>query len=420
MNKKYYKNIKRCRSCKSKRLIKVISLGPTNLPDYSGKRQNIKIPLDLVLCKNCKLLQLKQTTNPHLLWNDNYGYQSGMNKSMTEEIKDIVKEIERIIKLKSGDIVLDIGCNDGTLLDFYKARNIHRFGFDPSGNVLKIAKEKLKKYGAKNTTLVKDFFSKEPFLKSAKQKAKVITAIAMFYDIDDPNKFIRDVYECLDKNGILVIQQNYLVKMIKNNAIDNIVHEHLNYYSFSSLKYILDKNSLETFDIQFNDINGGSFRTFIRKKDSRIDHKKDRIEHVENIIKKEEKLLKTRTYKKFASRTSKNLKKLKNFLEKEREKGKKIYIYGASTRGNTIISFLKLDNTLIGAAVDKNPFKWGKKISNTNIPIISEEQARKEKPDYFLALPWYFKNEFIEREKDFIKRGGKFIFPLPKMEIFPN
>ena len=419
MNKNY-RNIKKCRSCGSKRLTKVISIGPTIIPNYSKKEKDIKIPLDLVLCKNCKLLQLKQTTNPRLLWNDNYGYQSGMNKSMTEEIKDIVKEIERIVKLKSGDVVLDIGCNDGTLLNFYKNKNIHRFGFDPSGNVLEIAKEKLKKYGTKNITLIKDFFAKEIFFKRSKQKAKVITAIAMFYDLDNPNKFVKDVYDCLDENGILVIQQNYLLKMIENNAIDNIVHEHLTYYSFTTLKKILDRHNLETFDIQFNNVNGGSFRTFIRKKYSNIGNNRYKIKNLENILKKEEEITKTSSYKKFVERTTKNLNKLREFLERETKKGKKIYIYGASTRGHTIISFLKLDNTLIGAAVDKNPFKWGKKISNTNIPIISEKQARKEKPDYFLALPWYFKNEFIEREKDFIKRGGKFIFPLPKMEIFPN
>ena len=419
MNKNY-RNIKKCRSCGSKRLTKVISIGPTIIPNYSKKEKDIKIPLDLVLCKNCKLLQLKQTTNPHLLWNDNYGYQSGMNKSMTKELKEIVKEIEKITKLKSEDVVLDIGCNDGTLLDFYKNKNIRRFGFDPSGNVLKIASEKLKKYGSENVTLIKDFFSKEPFIKRSKQKAKVITAIAMFYDLDNPNKFVKDVYDCLDENGILVIQQNYLLKMIENNAIDNIVHEHLTYYSFTTLKKILDRHNLETFDIQFNNVNGGSFRTFIRKKYSNIGNNRYKIKNLENILKKEEKITKISSYKKFVDRTTKNLNKLKEFLERETKKGKKIYIYGASTRGHTIISFLRLDNDLIDAAVDKNPFKWGKKISNTNIPIISEKQARKEKPDYFLALPWYFKEEFIKREAEFIEKGGKFIFPLPKMEIFPN
>ena len=278
MNKNY-RNIKKCRSCGSKRLTKVISIGPTIIPNYSKKEKDIKIPLDLVFCKNCKLLQLKQTTNPCLLWNDNYGYQSGMNKSMTEEIKDIVKEIERIVKLKSGDVVLDIGCNDGTLLNFYKNKNIHRFGFDPSGNVLEIAKEKLKKYGTKNITLIKDFFAKEIFFKRSKQKAKVITAIAMFYDLDNPNKFVKDVYDCLDENGILVIQQNYLLKMIENNAIDNIVHEHLTYYSFTTLKKILDRHNLETFDIQFNNVNGGSFRTFIRKKYSNIGNNRYKIKN---------------------------------------------------------------------------------------------------------------------------------------------
>lgn len=414
-----YKNIKSCRSCGNPVLEEIISLGKINVPNFSSKRRDIKIPLELVFCKKCKLLQLKQNTNPRLLWNENYGHLSGVNNQMKRELKEIVKETEKIIKLKKGDIVIDIGCNDGTLLSFYKDVGINLFGFDPSSNTIKIAKEKLVTLNKNKFLLINNFFNKIQFLEKINKKAKIITAIAMFYDLSDPNKFLKDVYNCLDENGIFVIQQNYLGKMLEQNAIDNIVHEHLEYYSLKSLNFILDKNGFEVFDIKFNNVNGGSFRTWIRKRGSSVGGSKH-LKFIESIIKKEKHLEKLETYKSFAKRASKNLNKIKDFLKNEIRKGKKIYIYGASTRGNTIISYLKLNNKLIKAATDKNPFKWGKTISGTDIPIISEDEARKEMPDYFLALPWYFKEEFIKREKDFIKKGGKFIFPLPKMEIYPR
>jgi NDP-4-keto-2,6-dideoxyhexose 3-C-methyltransferase len=417
---KNYTVINKCRACSSTDYKKILSLGNINVIEFSAeKKESARIPLDLILCNKCHLLQLKQNTNPQLLWNASYGYRSGINDTMRKELKKIVRKAEKISQLKKGDIVIDIGCNDGTLLDYYRLKKIHRVGYDPSHNVISIANKLLEKYGEKTVSLFVDFFAKEPFKKNFDKPAKLITAIAMFYDLDNPNKFLKDVYACLEKNGLFIIQQNYLLGMLKQNAFDNILHEHLEYYSLSSLNYLLNKNGFEVFDVSQNNINGGSFRTYIRKKGTKLKTKFGQ-KRVERMLEKEKKfgILKSITYTDFSNRIEKIGKELKNFIKNEVKKGKKIYIYGASTRGNTLMNYLKIDNKLIAAAAERNPYKWGKFISGSNIPIISEEQARSDNPDYFLVLPWYFRNEFIEREQEYLKNGGKFIFALPKFEVF--
>jgi len=414
-----YTNIKKCRVCGHQNLINILSLGKINVVGFTTRaKKPIAIPLDLALCPKCHLLQLKQTTNPNLLWNAEYGYQSGINNTMKRELKSIINKAEHIIKLKKGDIVIDIGCNDGTLLNFYSKKQIYRVGYDPSHNVISIAHKLLEKYGEDRTILIPNFFSKEPFLKKFKKKAKIITAIAMFYDLDKPNKFLRDVYKCMDNEGMFIIQQNYLLGMLEQNAFDNILHEHLGYYSLTSLKYLMNKNNFEIFDVSKNNINGGSFRTYIRKKGAKVSSKNG-LSRVKKMLSLEQKsgLINTKTYFNFAKNVNLLGKKLKDFIQSEVKKSKTVYVYGASTRGNTLLSYYKIDNKLITAAAERNPFKWGKITSGTNIPIISEEEARAQNPDYFLALPWYFKNEFLKREKEFLKRGGKFIFPLPKLEV---
>ena len=242
----------------------------------------------------------------------------------------------------------------------------------------------------------------------------------MFYDLDDPNKFVSDISKALDKYGVFIIQQNYLVSMLKQNAFDNISHEHLEYYSLLSLTNLLDRHNLEIFDLELNDLNGGSFRTYIRHKgSSSIKPFSGAEQRLSEIVKNENELgLNDRkVYDDFANRINEIKQKVVGFIKNETQKGKTVYVYGASTRGNTLLQYFGLDNTLIKTAAERNPVKWGRKTIGTLIPIISEEQARFEKPDFFLILPWAFLKEFREREKDFLNSGGKFIVPLPNFEI---
>jgi len=404
-----------CRVCNKKGLETIISLGEQYIVNFleSTHQKAVKAPLDLVLCnkknEGCGLLQLRHTVPGELLYKK-FWYKSGVNQTMRNALSDITQSVQKILSLQPKDIVLDIGANDGTLLRSYKKEGLILIGFEPATNLLEDAREG-------TTKIINDFFCYESYQKEfPNQKVKVITSIAMFYDLEEPNNFVRDITKILDENGIWVIQMNYLTTMLENNAFDNIVHEHLEYYSLDSLKFLLEKHGLEVFDVELNNINGGSIRTYIKHKSCKKFEISDRVK---KILDYETKIgiEGIESYHNFRSRIETLKNDTFNFIKNEVKKGKKIYVYGASTRGNTLLQYYGLDNNLITAAADKNPAKWGKKIVGTSIPIISEEQARIEKPAYFLVLPWYFFEEFVNREKDFLKTGGKFIVPLPELKI---
>jgi NDP-4-keto-2,6-dideoxyhexose 3-C-methyltransferase len=409
---------KSCRVCSRRPLTQILSLGELYISDFldPGKEHLAeKAPLDLVLCESCGLLQLKHTVSHESLYR-NYWYRSGVNKTMTVELKNITEEAEKIVSLKSGDFVLDIGSNDGTLLRSYTVPGLKLVGFEPARNIVE-------KYGREGVDKIfVEFFNFPAWQKEfGDKKAKVITAIAMFYDLDDPNTFVADVVRCLDKEGLFIIQMAYLPLMLERNAFDGICHEHLEYYSLLSLENLLMRHGLEVFNVELRDINEGSFRAYIRHKgwgkSLRISEGAE--ERVKQMREAEAalNLLDKKVYLSFAKRVDMIRDKIKNFIESEVRNGKKIYVYGASTKGNTLLQYFGLDNRLIVAAAERNPDKWGKRTVGTNIPIISEEQARAEKPDYFLVLPWHFIKEFMEREKEFLKNGGKFIVPLPEFRI---
>lgn len=404
-----------CRVCGQKCLDNVISLGTQHMINFldSSEQETFAAPLELILCNKkkggCGLLQLRHTVSGNLLYRK-FWYKSGVNQTMKDALADIVNKIENLVQFNSNDIVVDIGANDGTLLRCYKTDNLKLIGFEPAENLIEEAK-------VGTTEIINEFFNSKNFReKFGNVKAKVITSIAMFYDLEEPNKFVDDIIKILDENGIWIIQMNYLTTMLEYNAFDNIVHEHLEYYSLKSLEYLLNKHNLVVFDAELNDINGGSIRTYIKHRNC---NKYPITNRVSEIRKYEDKieLDDHKPYQQFAKRIMDLKEKTYDFIKKETDGGKKVYVYGASTRGNTLLQFYGLDHKLIKAAVDRNPTKWGKKIVKTEIPIISEEQARNEKPDYLLVLPWYFIKEFRMREREYLSKGGKFIVPLPDFEI---
>jgi SAM-dependent methyltransferase len=327
---------------------------------------------------------------------------------MHNELKGIAEDaFKKVKKTKDKIVVVDIGANDGTLLSYYP-KNIHRVSVEPIKKFADISK----KY---SDEVVNNFYTYEAYKRKTKNlKADIVTAISCFYDMEDPNKFVDDVKKILKDEGVFIIQQNYLVSMLKINAFDNIVHEHIEYYSLLSLSNLLERHGMEVFDVELRDLNGGSFKTYIALKGKR--------KITKNVLKmraleKRLKLNNKKIYLDFAKRIEKEKEKIVAFIKKEIKAGKKVYLYGASTRGNTMLQYFGLNNKHIKFAVERNPEKFGKIISSVGIPIISEEQARKDKPEYMLVLPWFFKKEFIQREKEYLKNGGKFIFPLPKFEV---
>ena len=407
--------IKKCRSCGSIKLKEIISLGNHYVSNFveSDIEEGIRVPLNLILCDEeeggCGLLQLKHNAPPESMWGEQYWYKSGINPTIRADLKNIVNNVEKMIRFDEGDIVIDIGCNDGTMLSYYSIPGLSYAGFEPSDNVAKEASEK-------GFNIINNFFNKESYQEVfGNKKAKVITAISMFYDLEDPNQFLEDINDCLDDSGLLVIQQNYLITMLQNNGLDNICHEHRKYYSFRSLKKLLQKHNLEIFDVALNNINGGSIRTYIRKKRSGINPRyycEDRLNYLE---KKELEwgLHTSKPYLDFASRVNGVKEKIMNFMRGEKLKGKIICACGASTKGNTTLQYFGIGPELITCIEEKNPDKFGKKTIGTLIPISSPEDTSKQNPDYLLVLIWYFLEDIKRNQKEFLEKGGKLIVPLP-------
>ncbi len=403
------KPITQCRSCQSKNLSDILSLGNSYLSDFVKKKQRPPgYPLVMTLCRNCHLMQLKHTAPASELYTEHYGYRSGINQTMKTELKGIVDDVlTKVDSPKKKLLVVDIGANDGTLLSNYP-KSFERVGVEPI--------KKLAKICADNADIViNDFFNYKAYEKKlGKKKADIVTAISCFYDMEEPNDFVNDITKVLAEDGVFVVQQNYLVKMLLQNAFDNIVHEHLEYYSLISLQNLLKRHNLEVFDVELRELNGGSIKTYIgfagKHPIATSVYEQTQLENMINLTRK-------KIYTDFAKRIRDNKKAVYQFIKEEVTKGKKVYLYGASTRGNTLLQYFGLDNKLIEKAVERNPEKWGTMIASVDIPIISEEQARQEKPDYMLVLPWFFKAEFLKREKAYLKSGGRFIFPLPTVEI---
>ncbi len=411
--------IKSCRLCKYKELVPIFDFGlqalSTRFPDHNEPDADI-LPLNLVQCRNtkCNLVQLTHDYDFEDLYRRGYGYRSGINMTMRNHLSGIVRQLESEVELKDNDTVLDIASNDGTLLQSYDHQNINLIGIDPT------IKQYKEYYHRENIYLSSDFFSKEVFNSISPTKyAKLISSIAVFYDVPHPKIFANDIASILDENGIWVMEQSYLPLLIKDLSFDSICHEHLAYYGLKQIKLAAKSANLRVFNVETNNMNGGSLRAFLCHSDSNRlsnNYNLDRIEKLELDLRIDE----HSTFINFKEKINSLGDKLIKFLRQEKKKGKKIHIYGASTKGNVVLQLFGIGNSLIEAAAERNEWKYGHRTPGTNIPIISEQESRKLNPDYYLVLPWHFKKEFIKREKEFINKGGKLIFPLPDMEVYPS
>ncbi len=414
------KRILKCRVCNNKDLVPCIDIGKQYLSSIFPKNKNYKknqskYPLSLVLCKKrnntCGTLQLEYFIDLTEMYT-NYPYLSATNSSMKLLLEDIAKSSLKHIELTKDDTILDIGGNDGTLLSNLTKTKASMLTIDPAKNIKQEFSYKKFKY-------VNDYFSKKTYDNSTDKKSKLIFSIAMFYHLSNPVEFSKDVEKCLDENGIWIIQMAYLPSMLKTNMYDNIVHEHAGYYSLNTMKWIMERVGLEIFDCELNDVYGGSFRIFIKKKNNKSIRVNKRVA---KILSDEEKIgiYKLSTYRNFMKSISKTKADLLTLLTKLKKSNKSIWVYGASTKGNTILQFCGIDTKFITAAADSNPFKFNKIMIGSEIPIFDEEKMRKSKPDYLLSLPYSFTYAFVERERKLIKSGTKFIVPLPRVKIIPK
>jgi hypothetical protein len=405
--------IKQCRISGSANLIPVLHLGNQALTGVFPKspEQPITVgPLDLVWCPDSGLLQLGHSYDLEEMYGMNYGYRSGLNQSMVRHLKNKVNHLNRLCPVVSGDIVLDIGSNDATLLSSYQVSGLKRIGIDPTG-------VKFKDFYTDGIELVPDFFSAQAFKsKFPNGKAKIVTSISMFYDLESPRQFVQDIFDVLDDNGIWHLEQSYMPAMLRTNSYDTVCHEHLEYYSLEVVKNLLDQCGLKVIDVQMNAINGGSFAVTATKKTSCL---KPNDTLIEWLLGQEYKMgLHTpKPYRDFEERVYKHRDDLTSLIHGLNADGKKVVGYGASTKGNVLLQFCGLNDQDLAAVAEVNPDKFGAYTPGTNIPILSEKDVKAMNPDYMLVLPWHFRQGIVEREAEYLASGGKLIFPLPEIEI---
>jgi hypothetical protein len=407
-----YKEIEKCRISGSSNLVSILSLGEqylTGVFPKSSEEVVSKGPLDLVWCPDSGLLQMKQSYSLDEMYGDNYGYRSGLNVSMVRHLTNKIHTLERLVKLSDDDLVIDIGSNDATSLKAYSGKH-RKVGIDPTGL-------KFKEFYTEEISLIPTFFSAEAFKKQFPyEKAKIITSIAMFYDLESPMDFVIDIEQCLANNGIWHFEQSYMPSMLRTTSYDTICHEHLEFYSFKVVKNLLEACGMRVVDVQMNAINGGSFAISACKKDAPY---KSNTPVINWMLQQEDDMgLDTpKPYRDFEERVFKHRNNLVNLIEALVADGKTILGYGASTKGNVLLQFCNFTTKQIPFIAEVNEEKFGSYTPGSHIPIISEKEAKAMNPDYFLVLPWHFKHSILEREKEYISNGGKFIFPLPEIEI---
>ncbi len=408
-----YHQIDACRISKSKNLVSVLNLGFQALTGVFPKSADQKVtegPLELVLCPDSGLLQLKHSYEPAEMYGDNYGYRSGLNQSMVNHLTDKVAYLERLISLNPGDVVVDIGSNDATTLKAYRSAGIRRIGIDPTGR-------KFSQYYSTDIALVPDFFSADAYHSVEQRPARIVTSIAMFYDLDAPVEFARQIESILAEGGIWHFEQSYMPSMLRTNSYDTICHEHLEYYSLGVVKTILERAGLRLVDVVMNAVNGGSFAVTAAKVSNKSIKANQAV--IDWLLEQEDRMgLKTpKPYRDFEERVFRHRDDLTRLIRSLNADGKKLLGYGASTKGNVLLQFCGLTEKDIPAIAEVNPDKFGCVTPGSHIPIVSEADAKAMKPDYFLVLPWHFKDGIIRREKEFLSSGGNMIFPFPEIEI---
>lgn len=414
-----------CRICGNPDLITLFDLGEQCLGSIFPKideNSPPRAPVVLVKCNDshtsnypnaCGLVQLKHTVNACELYTDNYGYRSGLNNTMINHLRDLVNDIlDHCPNLHDNDVVVDIGSNDATLLRQYTnikpELNLIKIGIDPCGT-------QFSDYYPNDVQLIPTFFSKSAM--PVNTKAKIVSSISMFYDLPDPVAFARHVHDVLDEDGLWVMEQSYLPTMLQQNSFDTICHEHLEYYSLKQIKWICDHVGFTIVDVSMNFINGGSFRVYLKKGVSTSNALTTTRIIQAFSYEQDWKLDDINTYNVTFDIIAYQKRTFMAFVQSEREKNKTFALYGASTKGNTLLQYYGLDNTIVYAAAERNERKFGRKTPGSEIPIFSEEDVRGTNPDYMIVLPWHFKKEFLEREKPYLQSGGKLIFPLPYFEV---
>ncbi|MBL8210320.1 MAG: class I SAM-dependent methyltransferase [Bryobacterales bacterium] len=408
----------KCRICGNPQLRPVLHLGEQALTGVFPSTRDERIttgPLELVKCWRgdgsavCGLLQLRYSYDGAEMYGTNYGYRSGLNSSMVAHLESRVEQLRSRISLNRGDLVVDIGSNDGTLLSFYP-RDLQLVGIDPTGI-------KLKQYYPRHVDLLPTFFSARVLQSYTSRKARVVTSFSMFYDLEDPLGFVGEVRDILADDGVWMIEQSYMPAMLRANAFDTVCHEHLEFYDLSQVQWMADRAGLEVLDVDFNNVNGGSFSVLLAKpgagytRSSRVDEAlaRERAEGLNTLA----------PYEAFARRVKRFRDDLDELLHGFQHQGRLVAGYGASTKGNVLLQYCNITAHQVPCIGEINADKYGRFTPGTLIPIVSEAEAKALAPDYLLVLPWHFRDYFVEREASYFRQGGRLLFPLPNIALVP-
>jgi hypothetical protein len=407
------REIAACRISGSPNLLPVVSLGRQKLTGVFPRDPGASItegPLELVWCPDSGLLQLRHSYNLDEMYGANYGYRSGLNQAMVRHLTAKVRYLQRLRPVSAGDLVVDIGSNDATTLRAYQVPGLRRVGIDPTG-------AKFKDFYTDDIDLIPEFFSKGAFeARLGDARASIVTSIAMFYDLEAPIEFVRQVAEVLRDDGIWHFEQSYMPSMLRMNSYDTICHEHLEYYALAPVMKMLESCGLRIVDVQMNAVNGGSFAVTATKARAGIPTNHTVIDW---LIGQEERmgLLTPRPFRQFEERVFEHRANLQRLVKALNADGKRVLGYGASTKGNVLLQFCGFTADDLPAIAEVNPDKFGCFTPGSGIPIVSEAEAKRMAPDYFLVLPWHFKDGIVAREEEYLASGGKMIIPLPEIEI---
>lgn len=408
-----YQEIRTCRACGSDALAEVMNFGEQYLAsnfvrtNHGHPLSKVKVPLTLVLCESCSLVQLKQTVNRSVLYRD-YFYRSGTNPMMRDALKDISEDVARKIDLREGDFVLDVGCNDGTLLSCFSDK-YRRIGIDPATNIHRNGLDK-------SIHIITDYFSSKKVLEMTDgASCRAALSIAMLYGVEDLNAFASEMKSVLADDGVWCIQLSYLPEIIRTMSFYDVCHEHLYYFSLRTLNDLMERNGLSIYDASTNSVNGGSLRVFVAHSESR----KRKTENFYRLIAEETamRLSETATYEEFFNRVCELKKKIRDYVCTEQKSGHLMVGLGASTKGNVLLQFFDIDNHLLPYISERNPEKVSLRTLGTDIELISEERARQLNPSCMLNLIWFFKDETIKREASYLQKGGSLLFPMPYCHV---
>lgn len=420
--RKKVREITRCRICGNSALESVMDLGSqalASLFDDGQPRNQLSepVPLHVVRCDTsaaqeaCGFVQLKHTVPPDVMFQD-YGYRSGINTTMRQHLQSLARETEGILPLRAGEIVVDIGANDGTTLLAFESPGIVRVGFEPSD-----VRPADPGHGIE---YLPTFFEADAFRAALPGKrARLITSIAMFYDVDDPLRFCREIAEVLDEDGLWLIELGYWGAVLGNNGFDSICHEHLGYYTLATLQWLCRKAGFDLYDVSFNDSNGGSLRVLLSRSGSARRPPPRNLDRIEEALQRERDrgVLDAVRLARFREAALTIRRDLRRTLDQAAREGRAVYGYGASTKGNVLLQYCGIGPRDLVAIADRNPAKWGRRTLGTRIPICSEEEMRAAEPDLLLVLPWHFVEEFLVREQGIRSAGTRFIVPFPEVRI---